>query len=230
MASTTNTMTISRNASWIGGVALLLIAVLAGVANFGALTPLITPGDAVKTAADIAASQPQFRLGVLCMLLAAILDVVVAAALLRILEPVNRMVAIAAAWFRIAYTAVFVVAISQLANVPNLLDSPDLALNAIEGYNTTWRIGLILFAAHLLLVGYLAFRAGFMPRWLGILVAIAGVGYLVDGVGTILVADYLPTISTVTFIGEVALIGWLLWKAIRATRRTSSMETVGASV
>lgn len=224
MASKTDTVIVSRSASWIGGISLLLIAVLAGVGNFGALTPLMTPGDAVKTAADIAAAEPQFRLGVLCMLLAAVLDVVVAAALLRILEPVNRMVAVTAAWFRIAYTAVFVAAISQLASVPSLLEDPDLALNAIDAYNTTWRIGLILFAAHLLLVGYLAFRAGFMPRWLGILVAIAGVGYLVDGVGTILVADYVPTISTVTFIGEVALIGWLLWKAIRATP-LSSIET-----
>ncbi|MEO8095614.1 MAG: DUF4386 domain-containing protein, partial [Pseudolysinimonas sp.] len=81
-----------------------------------------------------------------------------------------------------------------------------------------WRIGLILFAAHLLVVGYLFFRSGFAPRWLGILVAIAGVGYLIDGIGTILVADYQPTVSTVTFIGEVALIGWLLWAAVRRTR------------
>jgi hypothetical protein len=154
----------------------------------------------------------------------------VAAALLRILEPVNRMVAVTAAWFRIAYTAVFVVAISQLASVPSLLANPDLSLNAIEAYNTTWRIGLILFAGHLFLVGYLAFRAGFMPRWLGILVSIAGAGYLADGVATILVVDYVPTISTFTFIGEVALIGWLLWKAIRATRTSSPIETARSSV
>ena len=223
MASQTNTVIISRRASWVGGISLLLIAVLAGVGNFGALTPLITPGNAVATAADIANAEPQFRVGVLCMLLAALLDVVVAAALLRILEPVDRMIALTAAWFRIAYAAVFVVAISQLASVPSLLENPDLALNAVEAYNTTWRIGLILFAAHLLLVGYLAFRASFVPRWLGILVSIAGIGYLVDGVGTIVVADYVPTISTVTFIGEVALIGWLLWKATRA-RRTAPLQ------
>lgn len=218
MASQTNTRTISRSAALIGGISLLLIAVLAGIGNFAMLTPLITLGDAAKTAAAIADAEGQFRTGVLLMLLAAILDIVVAAALLRILESVNRVLAIAAAWFRVAYAAVFVVAITQLALVPGLLSDPQLSMNAIDAYYAIWRIGLILFAAHLFAVGYLGFRSGFVPRWLGILVAIAGLGYLIDGVGTILVAGYVPTVSTVTFIGEVALIGWLLWAGISRTR------------
>ena len=215
MASQKLTYPISRAASWIGGVALLLIAILAGVGYFGALAPLITAGDAAKTAADIAGSEPQFRLGVLCMVLAAVLDVIVAAVLLAVLEPVNRMVAVTAAWFRIAYSAVFVVAITQLAIVPTLLGEPQSAMNALESYNIIWRVGLILFAMHLFLVGYLGFRSGFMPKALAVLIAVAGIGYLVDGLGTVLVADYTPTISTFTFVGEVALIGWLIWKGSR---------------
>jgi Domain of unknown function (DUF4386) len=228
MASQTNTRTISRSSSWIGGISLLLIAILAGAGNFGALAPLITAGDAAKTSAAIAGAESQFRLGVLLMLIAAVLDIVVAAALLHIFEPVNRMVAITAAWFRIAYAAVFVVALSQLALVPGLLSDPEVAMNAIDAYYAIWRIGLILFAAHLLLIGYVAFRSGFVPLWLSILIAIAGIGYLVDGVGTILVAGYVPTVSTVTFIGEVALIGWLIWVAIRRARVRSLAETVAA--
>jgi hypothetical protein len=207
--------TISRSAAWVGGISLLLIAVLAGVGNFAALTPLIVIGDAAQTVAAITGAETQFRVGVLCMLLAAMLDIVVAAALLRILEPADRMLAVTAAWFRVAYTAVFVVAIAQLASVPGLLADPQLAMNAIDGYYSIWRIGLSLFAAHLLLVGYVAFRSGFVPRWIAALIAVAGLGYLVDGIGTILVAGYLPTVSTVTFVGEVVLIGWLLWTAVR---------------
>jgi hypothetical protein len=226
MASQTTTRTISRTASRVGGISLLLIAILAGIGNFAALTPLITPSDAAKTADAIAGSELQFRLGVLCMVIAAVLDVVVAIALVQILEPVNRMLAALAAWFRIAYVAVFVVAITQLALVPGLLTNPEVGLNAIDAYYAIWRIGLILFAAHLLVVGYLCFRSGFVPRWLGVLVAIAGVGYLIDGIGTILVDGYLPTVSTVTFIGEVALIGWLLWAAVRRTRAASPAAAV----
>jgi hypothetical protein len=197
--------------------------VLAGIGYFGALAPLITAGDAAQTVADIAASETQYRLGVLCMMLAAVLDIVVAAALLSMLEPVNRLLAITAAWFRIAYTAVFVVAIGQLTTAPNLLDTPELALNVIDSYNTIWRTGLILFGGHLLLVGYLAFRSSSWPRLLGILIAIAGFGYIADGIGTILIPDYVATISSITFIGEVVLIGWLLWMVIR--RQSSTMTT-----
>jgi len=163
------------------------------------------------------------------MLIAAVLDIVVAAALLRILEPVNRTLAVTAAWFRIAQVAVFVVAIAQLALVPSLLSDPELGLNAIDAYYATWRIGLILFGAQLVVVGYLSFTSGFVPRWLGVLVAIACAGYLVDGIGTILVAGYLPTVSAVTFIGEVALIGWLLWTAARRSRIPSPAEAATVS-
>lgn len=222
MPSQKLTYPISRTASWIGGVALLLIAILAGAGYFGALAPLITNGDATQTAADIAASGAQFRLGVLCMVLAAILDVIVAAVLLAMLEPVNRILSTTAAWLRIAYRAVFLVAITQLAIVPTLLDDPQSPMNAIESYNIIWRTGLILFAIHLFLVGYLGFRSGFMPKVLAALIAIAGIGYLVDGIGTILVADYTPTVSTFTFIGEVALIGRLTWKGSRNRAATNA--------
>lgn len=218
MASTLNTPTIPRSATWIGGIALLLIAVLAGIGNFGSLTPLITAGDAATTAQAIAGAEQQFRVGVLLMLAAAALDIVVAAALLIVLKPVNRSIAVTAAWFRVAYSAVFVVAIAQLGTVPNLLDQPEIAMNAIDAYLMIWRTGLVLFAVHLVLVGYLVFRSRIMPRWLGVLVAIAGLGYLIDGVGVILIADYTPTVSTFTFIGEVVLIVWLIVMAVQASR------------
>jgi len=209
---------LSRTSNLIGGAALLLIAVLAGVGYLGVLSTLITVGDAATTASVIADSLQQFRLGVACMALAAVLDIVVAAVLLALLTPVNATVAQAAAWFRVAYTAVFLVAITQLAIAPTLIDEPQALMNALDSYTIIWRTGLILFAVHLLLVGYLGFRSGFMPRVLALLIAIAGVGYLVDGFGTILVANYTPTISSLTFVGEVALIGWLFWSA-RAVRR-----------
>jgi hypothetical protein len=76
-------------------------------------------------------------------------------------------------------------------------------MNAIDAYYATWHLGLVLFAAHLLLVGYLAFCSGFVPRWLGILIAIAGLGYLADGVGAILVA------------GAIVLVGLCIMMAAR---------------
>ena len=186
------------------------MAVLAGFAVFGAIAAQITPGDATRTAQDIAASQGVFRLGIAGLIVVVILDVIVATALYILFAPVNRMVAIMAAGFRIAYAAVYLVAIAQLVIAVDLLGNPAQALLAVNAYDTIWHVGLILFGVHLLLVGALAYRSGYVPKIFGILLVIAGAGYLVDGFGAVLVQDYAISIGAFTFVGEVALIFWLL--------------------
>ena len=219
MASRKNTNLTSRTAAWTGGIALLLIAIVAGIGNLGLLAPLISGDDATTLVDRVAGSELQFRMGVLCMIIAAILDVVVAAALLKLFERVNRIVAVTAAWFRVSYAAVFVVAIAQLATVPGLLGEPDGALHAVEAFKVVWQLGLILFGVHLLLVGYLAFRLGIVAKIVGALVAIAGLGYLIDGIATVMIDGYTPTIATFTFIGEVVLIVWLIATALSRPKR-----------
>jgi hypothetical protein len=54
-----------------------------------------------------------------------------------------------------------------------------------------------------------------MARVFGILLVVAGLGYLADGFGAVLVSDYSISIGQFTFIGEVALIFWLLIKGSR---------------
>lgn len=80
---------------------------------------------------------------------------------------------------------------------------------SIHSFRNGWDIGLAIFGLHLLLLGWLVFKAG--PRILGILVALASVGYLVDSFGKILMPHYSMTLSMFTFIGEALLIMWLFW-------------------
>ena len=198
-----------RRASLTAGLGLALMVLIAPFAVFGAIGAVVTPGDATKTAQNILASEGLFRWGIASLILVVILDIVVAAAMLRLFEPVDRSLATMAAWFRVAYAAVYLVAIIQLVIALGLLDDAPLALRAIRAYDTIWHVGLILFGVHLLLIGYLAYRSGFMPKIFGILL-VAGLGYLVDGF--VLVLSPGPTISigAFTFVGEVALIFWLL--------------------
>jgi Domain of unknown function (DUF4386) len=204
-----------RTTSLIAGLALAVLAVLAAFGNFIAIQPLVTPGDAAKTAIDIASSEAMFRWGIASLILVAVLDIIVAAALLRLFEPVNRSVSIAAAWFRVAYAAVYLVAIIQLVVAVGLLGDPNQALRAIDAYDTIWLVGLILFGVHLLLIGYLAYRSGFMARVFGVLLVVAGLGYIADGFVAVLVPDPSISIGQFTFVGEVALIFWLLVKGAR---------------
>jgi hypothetical protein len=113
------------------------------------------------------------------------------------------------------------VAIIQLVVALGLLGEPAQALRAIDAYDTIWLVGLILFGVHLLLIGYLAYRSGFIAKVFGLLLVVAGLGYLVDGFVLVLVPGPSISIGQFTFVGEVALIFWLL---IKGSRKNFSRE------
>ncbi|WP_188196568.1 DUF4386 domain-containing protein [Nonomuraea sp. SYSU D8015] len=203
-----------RRAALVAGIALLALAVLAGLANFGVVENLVTAGDAEKTAQAIRDSEALFRYGVAGLLLAAVLDVVVAWALMVVFKPAREGVATLAAWLRAVYAGVFVVAIAQLAGAPSLAaqGSSAEALLKIDTFHDIWDAGLTLFGLHLLLLGYLAYASDYAPKLLGVLLAIAGLGYLVDHFGAFAFSGYSLEVAMFTFVGEVALMIWLLVK------------------
>jgi uncharacterized protein DUF4386 len=95
----TSELSLHRSAV-VAGVGILLISVLAGLANFGAVDTLVTGGDATKTAQDILASKGTFRLAIAAFVIVAVLDV--AWGLYAFFKPVNREVALLAGWLRLA--------------------------------------------------------------------------------------------------------------------------------
>ena len=215
-----------RRAGFFAGVGLLLIAALSAFGNLVVVAGLVTAGDAAQTANDIMASEGTFRLGVASLYLVAVLDVVVAWALLRFFSPVSGGISRLAGWLRLAYAGVFMVAVSQLAGIPDLLsgDAYSLAfgqeqlqaeaLLKVDSFQDIWFAGLVLFGAHLLVIGYLAYRSGYVPRLLGVLIAIAGAGYAFDTFGVVLF-DSPVTVSSVTFLGEFLLAVWLVVRGRR---------------
>ncbi len=205
---------------------MLVMAVLAGI-SFSVFENLLVPGEAAATARNIAANEPLFRTIICGFLIVAILDVVVAWALYVFLSPAGRSVALLAAWFRIAYAAVFTAALSNLLVAARLTnDAGSLeALGAgqseaqvmmfVNAFNDGWDAALAIFGLHLLVLGYLVFRSGYVPRILGILVMFASLGYLIDSFGGFLSTGYNANVALFTFVGEVLLMGWLLWKGLR---------------
>ena len=85
---------------------------------------------------------------------------------------------------------------------------------ALERFEWTWDLGLAVFGAHLVLTGVLAWLVGGTgPKVIGVLVGIAGLGYLVDGIGMAFVDGYTLELALYTFVGELALMGWLFVRA-----------------
>jgi hypothetical protein len=220
-----------RNAGLIAGVGLLLMSALAGFGYFAAVEGLVTPGDAARTARDVTASEGLFRIGIVSLFLVIALDVVVAWGLYRVFDPVNRGLSMLAAWLRIVFAGVFMVAVGQLAGVPRLLGDDDYlsafgadqlqaqALLRFSAFTDIWDAGLFLFGLHLLVIGYLAYRSGYVPRFLGVLLGIAGLGYVFDSLVAVFSSDPPVEVATFTFVGEFLL---ALWLVIRGRRLTLS--------
>jgi len=125
-----------------------------------------------------------------------ILDVIVAISLYILMKPTNSNLSLLMALFRIVYAVIFTIALIKMPN-----------LNA---FNFIWQRGLLVFGFHLLLLGILVFRSTFIPKWVGVLLAISGMGYIIDGFGTYWGYSY--NIALYTFIGELILMFWLVIK------------------
>ena len=216
-----------RKAAIVAGFGLLIMSILAAFANFYVLPSLIVPGDAATTANNIMANELLFRIGICSFIIVIVLDVVVAWALYVLLKPVNKSLSLLAAWFRLVYATIFGIALANLFNVLRLLSDADyltvfeidqlyaqvmLSLNA---FSDGWQIGYVFFGLHLCVLGYLVFKSGYIPKILGVLLIIAGLGYLIDSYAIFLLPNYEATIGYVTFIGEVLFMLWLLIKGAK---------------
>lgn len=120
-----------------------------------------------------------------------------------LLKPVNRGLSLLAAFFSLVGCAVGVLVMSGFFHLPP--NSP-----------------LLFFGLHCLLVGYLILRSTFLPRLVGALMALGGLGWLTLGLASLLsppFASYLfPYIMIPGIIGETSLTLWLLAIGVNAQR------------
>ncbi|MGA2295649.1 MAG: DUF4386 domain-containing protein [Acidimicrobiales bacterium] len=212
------------------GFLLLALGVISGFSYLFAVKGLVTPGNAVKTARDISAHEGLFRFGCLGLFFAAVLDVIVAWVLFRFFAPVNRALSLAAAWSRTAYAAIFAVAIKQLTSVPDLLSAHgrgavtnqirNEAMNRIHAFNDIWSVGLIVFGLYLIVLARLAHRSGFVPKFVSVLLGIAGFGYLFDSFTALVVRVSDTPLSSVSALGEVVFALWLVIRGRRIARHS----------
>jgi hypothetical protein len=218
-----------RQAARIAGSAYVIISVLALFANFYVLDRLTQPGDAAATVSNIADSEGLFRSGVVALMAVFVADAVVAWALYIFFRPVSRDLSLLTAWFRLLYTAMSGIALLNLAVVVLLVAGADAAtaLGAgqrdaqamlfLDAYDYGWAIALVCFGVHLVLLGFLALRSDYAPRIIGILLVVAGLGYLVNSLARFLLLNYedysdffFLLVAVPAIAGEFSLTGWLL--------------------
>jgi hypothetical protein len=228
------TANAARGIARLAGLGYLIIFVLALGANFAVLEPLRAAGDASATADNIAAAEPIYRAAVAAFMAVLIADLIVGWALFVVLSPAAPHFALLVLMFRAAYTIAHAGVVLNLlsalsfATAPELTatnDAPLMAHHFLASHSLGFTVTLIFFGAHLVLLGALIARAGYMPRVIGWLVCLAGLAYLADGFATILLGGYganadivTPAIIVAAIVGEAALMVWLLVWGVNTKR------------
>jgi len=212
----------------ITGVVYLLYFLTAVIGEFF-LRGLVVDGDAAATANNILAHQPLFRLGFATGLIATACYIAVTALFYDLFKPVSRSLSLLAAFFSLVGCAILAFAsLFQLAPLVVLGGSQylsvfkgeqlrALALMFLELNTQANNICVVFFGVYCLLLGYLIFRSVFLPRILGMGMALAGLGWL-----TFLsppLANHLSPYNLVLgFLAELSLMLWLLVMGVNVQR------------
>ncbi len=221
----------------IAGVLYLTIIISGIFAEFFVRQSLIVSGDAATTVENITASAGLFRLGIAGDLIMIMSDVALALIFYILLKPVSNTLALLAAFFRLAQATTLGINLLNLFFVLQLLNGADylavldaeqvhaLVLLFLNAHSTGYAIGLVFFGFSILVLGYLIFRSGYIPRILGILLVLASFGYLVDSFAHVLLPNYADyaavftmVVFTPAFIAELSLALWLLLKGVNVQR------------
>jgi hypothetical protein len=223
-----------RKAAVTAGICLLIMVAVAPFAELYVYPKLVVPNNAAETAKNIIANQSLFTSAIFGYLITFIVDVVIAWALYILLKPVNSNLSLLTALFRLIYTVIALVALNNLITVLRLLTTPDYstlfqsdqlyaqAMIYLRAFRNHWYFGIIFFGIHLILLGYLVLRSGYIPKILGIILAISGLGYILTSTRPYLFPDVNIDFAKFTFYGEVIFMLWLLirgWKIKESTAR-----------
>jgi hypothetical protein len=233
-----------RKAANVVGLAYLLALPPAVFAEFYVRGQLIVSNNAAETARNIMAHERLFRLGTASNLIVFAIDVALITALYVVLKPVNRNLALFAAFFRLIETVVLVVVVFSDFQVLRLLSGADtlrafdagqlqaLARLALSAHNDVYNVGLLFFGFGSPVFCYLWFKSGYIPKALAAWGVLASLWVGVCALAFIVFPEARQVVSIGYFGGPIFLFEltmgfWLLLKGIRPNR-TAQPERASA--
>jgi hypothetical protein len=220
--------------SRIGGLLYLIIIVVGIFGEAFVRDRLIVSGDATATAANIRSMEALWRFHIAAELFLLVCAVALLLILFVLLRPVSRDLALLAAFFNLvsigieaAVAMYLLAALFPLGNAEYLKAfAPEqlyaMASLSLKSHSYGFGVSLIFFGCFCLVIGYLIFRSGYLPKAVGVLMQIAGLSYLTNSFALILapaVANRLfPAILLPAFVGEASLCLWLLVKGVNVEK------------
>ena len=236
-------MRFTKNPGRFAGLLYALVSIPGVFALLYVPSKIIVHGDATATAANIAAHESLFRLGIAAQLISQILFLWVALALYDLLKDVNRrkalfMLGLVVVPLPIALlnelNAIAALVLVRGADFLSVFDKPQrdaLAMLFLNLHSHGFGIAEIFWGLWLFPLGLLVYRSGFFPRILGVLLIVACFAYVVESFAPWVLPQYDDILSWWTAklrLGELLFMFWLL--IIGAKPKPSAVRASSASV
>jgi len=228
--------THNKNARLAG--LLYLVVVLCGIFSLAYVpSQIIDWDDAARTYANIQESETLFRLGIVAGIVCYAAFLLLPLALYQLLHVVNRpyavaMVALATAsvpfsLFNLMYKVNVLTLVNDTGYFTELTARQAEVLLNLNYYNNGIQVISIFWGLWLLPFGYLVFKSGFLPKFLGIMLMLGCVGYLINFSGGFLFSNYGDLgigkyVSLPATIGEIGSCLWLLIMGARKSFRVKN--------
>ena len=220
-----------------------LLYVLTSIVGFFAMgyvpSKLIVHGNAAVTASNIAASETLFRLGIVAALIGQAAFIFVALALYDLLKGVSRrhaslMVILIVVSIPIALVnELNSIAALVLVRGESVFEKPQrdaLAMLFLNLHHHGFVVAEIFWGLWLFPLGLLVYRSRFLPRFLGVWLALAGIAWVILSLTGILLPQYqnkVDSYSQPAFIGEIVFMLWLAIKGAQPPALEATASSTG---
>ena len=212
------------------GLLYLLLGITAPIGLVYVPGKLIVAGDATATADRIRASGSLLRIGIGSELFHQVIGIFLVLALYRLFKAVNEKHAVLLVILGalVSVPLVFLNVLNEIAalilvsgaNFLSVFSKPQLDALAylfLRLHRQGIEVAAIFWGLWLFPFGMLVIRSGFIPRFLGVLLMIAGVAYLASSFTSLIMPGYAHAVGQYAMlleIGELPIIFWLLiWGA-----------------
>ena len=226
---------------------LYLIIIVGGFFAIGYVpAALVVPGDAAATAHNILAHELLYRLGFVAHLINLLCNIPLALIFYELFKVVNRRLSLLVVFFTLVGTAVEAAnLLNQFAPLMLLggghylsVFTPEqlqaLAYMSLDSQAMSYNIQQVIYTGYLLAAGYLVFRSTFLPRTVGVLLAIGALCYLTYSFAIFLspgfAAHLVPYIQLPSLVGEGSLCLWLLVIGVNVQRWKAQASAAVASI
>jgi hypothetical protein len=219
-----------------------LLTILAGIFAQGFVAEkLIVSGDAAATATNILTHKSLFLSGFTVYMIEMICQIIMTALFYVLLKPVSKTISLLSMVIglagcvikimsRLFYIApLLVLGGARYLNVFNLAQLQALALLLLKVNDQGAGIALAIFGPATLLKGVLILRCTFLPRILGVLSILGGLGWL-SFLSPPLGYRLFPFIAAVGLLGSVVQIVWLLVFGVNEERWKKEASAAAASI